>query len=488
MLRLALGGEPETLDPARVSFVDEIGVVMRVFANLLAFDAKGALVPELAEKLPVVSADGKTLTFSLRPGLLYSDGRSLAAGDFALSWRRHVDPRTAGPYAFVGHVVESVRAPDHRTVEFRLRSPAPWFLSVVTTWCGVPLREDVVSRPDWTEPHSYVGCGPYVLASRERQNRIVLEANPRYHRGAPILTSIELITVGEPAVALEAFRSDELDIIGLRREDLPLLQQDAALRRQHQLFPAPCTTFLAFNTTRAPFSQVGVRRALAASLDREALVAGALGGVGAPAAQLVPAGLPGHYQDLRGQKRDITAARKHMADAGYPDGARLPPVQIVYAGGVQVRARTDALAEQLRRSLGVAALAEPMEGSEFVEATRSAVSAPSVYLSGWCQDYPDPHAWYSAQFHSRSTLNGTGWSSPEVDRLLDEADAEANERRRNELYRRVAQVIADDAPLVFLYHDVVSRLVKPWVHGLAPNPLELYEGQSNTMGLRILKR
>src|SRR5688500_3676659 len=62
ILRLALGGEPETLDPARVSFLDEIGVVMRVFSNLLAFDAGGVLVPELAERLPAISSDGKRLT------------------------------------------------------------------------------------------------------------------------------------------------------------------------------------------------------------------------------------------------------------------------------------------------------------------------------------------------------------------------------------------------------------------------------------------
>src|SRR5688500_12039806 len=70
ILRLALGGDPETLDPARVSFVNEIGVVMRVFSNLLALDPKGALVPDLAERLPAISSDGKRLTFTLRPSLV----------------------------------------------------------------------------------------------------------------------------------------------------------------------------------------------------------------------------------------------------------------------------------------------------------------------------------------------------------------------------------------------------------------------------------
>src|SRR5687767_4565436 len=134
ILRLALGSDPESLDPARVTYIDEIAVVMRVFSNLLALDARGTLVPELAERLPTTSPDGRRLTFSLRPGLVYSDGVPLRAADFAHSWHRHVTPPTAGHYAFVGQALESVRAADDRTVEFTLKAPAPWFLSVLTTW------------------------------------------------------------------------------------------------------------------------------------------------------------------------------------------------------------------------------------------------------------------------------------------------------------------------------------------------------------------
>ncbi|HET7767577.1 MAG TPA: peptide ABC transporter substrate-binding protein [Chloroflexota bacterium] len=487
VLRLALDGDPETLDPARVSFVDEIAVVMRVHSNLLAFDARGALVPELAERLPAVSPDGKRLTFALRPGLVYSDGAPLRASDFSFSWQRHVTPPSAGPYAHVGQVVESVRAVDDRTVEFALTEPAPWFLSVLTTWCGVPLREDVVARAGWTEPPHYVGCGPFVLTLRERQNRLLLAANPRYYQGPPTLAAVELSQLGDPATALSAYRNDELDVHTIRGEDLSVVQQDQALRRQLQQFPGTCTTFLSFNTTRAPYSLLGVRRAIATALDRAAYVSGPLGGLGTPATQLVPPGMPGHYRQLAGQRRDLTAARKHLADAGYADPSRLPPLQVTYAGGARARVRAEALATQLREALAIAASAEPAESRAFSEAIRSPAAAPGAFVTGWCQDYPDPQAWYSALFHSRSALSGTGWSSVDVDRMLDEANAERAPRRRDELYQRAAQRIADEAPVVFLYHETVSRLVKPWVHGLAPNPLELYEGQANTMGLRILK-
>ena len=487
ILRLALGVDPETLDPARTSFLDEIGVVMRVHANLLAFDVKGTLVPDLAERLPAVSPDGRRLTFTLRPALTYSDGVLVRAADFAFSWKRHVSPPTAGHYAFVGQALEGVRAIDDRIVEFALKAPAPWFLAVLTTWCGVPLREEVVARADWTAPPHYVGCGPYVLAQRERQNRITLEANPRYHRGAPRLTTIELSALGEPAVALAAYRNDELDVLGLTAEDHALAEQEPALRRQRQQFPAPCTSYLAFNTTRPPYNQPGVRRAISMALDRAAFVSGALGGAGTAATQLVPPGLPGHFRELPGQRRDLPAARKQLADAGYPDPSRLPPVRITFAGGARARARADALAEQLRQALGVNAASEPMEARAFSEAIRSAGGAPAAFLSGWCQDYPDPQAWYSALFHSRSALSGTGWSSAELDRVLDEADAEREASKRDTSYRRAAQLLAEEAPVAFLYHETASRLVKPWVHGLSANPVELYEGQANVTELRILK-
>ncbi|MGH2368745.1 MAG: peptide ABC transporter substrate-binding protein, partial [Chloroflexota bacterium] len=517
IIRLNLGAEPGTIDPQKVAYVGEIAIVMRLFSNLLAFDGKGHLVPEMAERLPAISADGKTLTFTLRRGLLYSDGHPLQAKDFEYGWKRHLDPRTAGEYAFTGYAIEGaeefhsagaadqatlnqvrdavgVQAAGDRLLIFTLKHPAPWFLSVLATWCGVPTRQDLVEQggDTWTEPPTYVGNGPYILKTWEHDSRLVLEANPNYYRGAPSLTTIDLAMIGEPAAAFAAYGNGELDLVSVESEDLPVVEGDAELRRQYQRFPGRCTTYLGFNTTLAPFDHPAVRRAFAAALDRDEFVSQVLGAIGVPAEQLVPPGLPGSYRDLQGQRFDPAQARRLLAGAGFPGGEGLPAITFTYAATPANEARVAALSEQLQRNLGVSVEAEPVEARAYTARLQSQETTPQVFLAGWCQEYPDPQNWYSTVFHSGSMASGgiaghTGWANAEFDRLAEQADAEQDQIRRQALYQRAAQLLIDEAPVAFLYHTAVSRLVKPYVAGLPQNPLDYYPGQSNLSGLTILK-
>jgi len=108
------GSEPNTIDPQKASWMEEVNTVMRVFENLLTFDSKGNLVPAAAEKY-TISPDGKVYTFTLRKGLKYSDGQPLTAKNFEYAWKRHMDPAVAGDYAFTGY--EIVGAEEYNTAD-----------------------------------------------------------------------------------------------------------------------------------------------------------------------------------------------------------------------------------------------------------------------------------------------------------------------------------------------------------------------------------
>src|SRR5690349_4779413 len=110
VLRLHIDSEPDIIDPQRAESFDEIDVAMKVFSNLLAFDAEGTLVPEMASALPALSADGLIYTFKLKPGLKYSDGRALTARDFEFGWKRQLDPAVASPNAFSGYALAGAEA------------------------------------------------------------------------------------------------------------------------------------------------------------------------------------------------------------------------------------------------------------------------------------------------------------------------------------------------------------------------------------------
>ncbi|MBI3972645.1 MAG: peptide ABC transporter substrate-binding protein [Chloroflexi bacterium] len=513
VLRLNLGSEPDTIDPQKASFVQEITVIMRVFSNLLRFDEKGELQPEIAEKMPVVSQDGKTLTFTLRPGLKYSDGRPLTAKDFEYGWKRHLDPRTKGEYAFTGFIIEGaqelngaidasdetlnqfrdavgVRAKDERTIEFRLKAPAPWFMSVLATWCGVPTRQDMVQKGDdaWTEPATYIGNGPYVLKEWEHQNRMVFEANNNYYRGAPPLRTVDYSMINEGAVAFAAYLNDELDVTGVSREDLPAVNGNPELKQQYRRYAGNATFYIGFNTLRAPFDKVGVRKAFSAAFDRESYVTNVLGGLGEPASQFVPPRLPGHFEDLKGQKFDAALAKRLLAEAGFADGKALPELKFTFSASARTKTRVEALIDQTKRTLGAEMLADPVESRAHTALIKSQDTTPPIFLLGWQQDYPDPQDWYTTVFHSKATVSHTGWSNAEFDRLTEQADVLPDRAKRNELYKRAAQILLDESPVAFLYHSVASYLVKPYVFGYPDNPLDYFEGQSNLMNMKILKR
>ena len=527
-LRINLGTEPGTLDPARVSFTHEIEVVMRVFRNLLQLDAAGNLVPDQAADLPAVTDGGTRLTFTLQPDLTYSDGAPLTAHDFEYAWKRHLDPAVASPYAFAGYAIGGAEAYNHAdpqqtspdqlqalrdavaaralddvTLEFRLTAAAPWFLYVLATWCGVPVRRDLVasatggdaSGDGWAAPPTYVGNGPYVLTAWERQRRLRLVANPRFSGGAPPVANVELALIDDPAAEFAAYVNGELDVAGLAAEHRARVEADPTLRSQLQAFPGTCTTYLVLSTVTPPLNDPRVRQALALGFDRAAYVRDALGGRGRPAGQFIPPGLPGHFTsqlepelgppDVLAQGFDPPAAQQLLAQAGYPGANGLPRLTLQHRADATSKARADAIRAIYGRTLGIDVALESVDPAE-LEARRAAPDRfPMMVDSVWCQDYPDPQDWYSAVFRSANAVDQNGWRSPDFDRLVTDADAEQNPSIRRELYRRAAEVLLAETPVVFMHWSLVWRLVSSRVQGLLPDPAEHFVGEHSLYGVTL---
>jgi oligopeptide transport system substrate-binding protein len=512
-LRLQASSEPDTIDPQRASFVTEIDKVMRVFRNLLTFDRDLQLVPDQAADFPVVEDGGRLLTFTLKPDLVYSDGRPLTARDFEFGWKRHLDPATRGDYAFTGYAIAGgeayhtadparvgaagmqalrdavgVAALDDLTLQFRLAAPAPWFLSVLATWCGVPTRQDLIAAAGerWTEPGTYVGNGPYVLAEWDHQQRMRFTANPRFHPAPPPIAAVEYAIIPEPAVAFAAYLNGELDVVGVQRQDRPVIDGDRELRAQFHQYPGSSTFYVGFNTTRAPFDNHKVRAAFSFAFDRTGFVRTILGGQGVPARQFVPPGFPGRFDvELEEQTFNPLVGQRLLAEAGFPAGRGLPPIAFGYSADARTKVRIEALTEQLRQHLGVAVQPEPIEPRAYAAALKEMATTPQMFMLAWRPDYPDPRSWYSTVFHSQSAIQHSGYSNPEFDRLVELADAEPDPDARREQYRQAAQILINDVPVAFLYHSVQWVLVRSRVQGFREDPMEYFLGEHDLYNLRL---
>jgi oligopeptide transport system substrate-binding protein len=488
-----VGSEPDTIDPQKESFVDEIGHTMKVFEALMTFDVKtGKPIPAAARDNPTVSADGKAYTFTLRDGLKYSDGRAVTAADFKYGFTRLCDPATAGNYAFTGYIIVGCEAwnrmeprrddparlaaakktfQDAITVNgseitFNLTDPAPYFPLIAGLWVGVPTREDMVTKggATWTEPATYIGNGPFVMREWKHSDHFVYVRNPNY-RNPPKLAKWTNVMINEGAVAFAAYRNNDIDVYGIVAEDLRQIQGDPQLSKEKADAPGSCTFYMSFNLTKAPFDDPNVRMAFAKSFDRDNYV-NDVQKVGTAALSFIAPGLPGHDAQDAAQKFDAPLAKALLAQATPTAQAALRSVKVTYASNARAKTRLEWFQQQWKSNLGIDITLDPVDATTFRSLVKRLETIPQISFLGWCADYYDQQNWLTTVFSSKTTVTPTGYRSAAFDDLVFTADKESDQRRRDDLYLQASRVLSKDAPAAWVYYDANPVLIKPWVKNL----------------------
>ncbi len=284
MLRVALSGLPDSLDPARGEFASAALVYKQIHAGLTEYGPDGGLAPGLAEDW-TVSPDGLTWTFRLRDGLVWSDGHPLTAQDIAWSARRIVDPRES--FAILGdfYAVANARAvhrgdvspealgvetPDARTAVFRLDTPLGLFPILMREF--YPFPRHVIERVglDWIRPEHIVTAGAYIVRE-ESQLHLLLAKNPLHFAARDVaIETIRIDAVREDATRARLFRSGDYDLA-----EQPPANQVAFLRERlgdrFQSFDAPILRYLKPNHARPELTDPRIRQALSDAIDRDFL-------------------------------------------------------------------------------------------------------------------------------------------------------------------------------------------------------------------------
>jgi len=485
-----MGSEPDNIDPQQSSFVQEIGVNMKVFEALMTFDIKtGKPIPAAATGQPKVSADGKTYTYTVRDGLKYSDGKALTANDFKYGWQRLCDPATAGQYAFTGYIVagcgewngmdpkkddpaklaaakatflNSIKVTGN-DISFTLTDQAPYFNSIAALWVGVPAREDMVTKgaEKWTEPATYIGNGPFILSEWKHNEKMVFTRNPNF-RTPTKLAKWTQVMINEGAVAFAAYRNNELDVYGIAAEDLRTIDADADLKAQRVEGPGQCTFYIGFNTKKDPFTDKNVRVAFAKSFDRDAYINDVIK-IGKPALSFITPGIPGNDPGDTFQKFDATAAKAALAQATPAAQAALAGVKITYASSARAKTRLEWFQNQWKTNLGLNVGLDPVDSTTYTQLVKKPDTTPALFLLGWCADYYDQQDWLTTVFHSQSTVTRVGYNNPAFDKLVTDGDKEPDLKKRDDLYQQASRLLSQDAPAAWIYYDANPVLEKPYV-------------------------
>ena len=509
LLRINLGTYPDIIDPQKSSFVNEIAHLNLIYEGLTRLNEKLETVPGAAEKWEY-NADATELTFTLRPDLKYSDGTLLNAKRYEYALFRNINPETAGEYAAITddiagaaewrtadlttlsaeeldalranvkvQALDSTGAPcvdyeqaDCLTLKIGLAKPAPYFHTVMTLWVAYPAKEELITEggENWWNSSKYqIGNGPFVLDSLEPFVRGYFTPNPNYWRGQATY-DLEYSYITDTAVSFEAYKNNEFDIIGLAAEDLGTVQADPVLNEEAKIYPGSCTYAVMFHQLKEPFTDQKVREAFAMALDRDAWVADVLKGLGAPTLTWIPLGFPGYQEGETRWGFDAEAANQALAESTYGSVEALPEIVATFGDTPRNRTRWEWLIAKWKEVLNVDIQANPVEPTTFTALTKDIETAPQMFILGWCADYPDQQNWLSVYWKTGAFGERIGYSNAEFDALVNQADVELDPVKRAELYQQAQDLLVAGAPVAFMYNNVNTYLVKPWITGYVQTP------------------
>lgn len=472
-------GDPATIDPAAAGDAGSAAVIAQLFEGLTAVDPSRTPRPALAAGWELRD-DGRTIVFRLRDGLAFSDGTPLTAEDVRRSWLRVVDPEAPSPLASLLFDVEGARAyaegrgsadavgiaVGDRTVEVRLTRPAGDFPAIAASPTLAVLPPGVGRDPAALAPGSgFVGSGGYVLAEAVSDG-LLLRANDRYWAGRPAIREITLVSDIGGRSTVDVFASGELDWAPVAGFDASWIAYDPDLGPSLRRWSELSVTYYGFEARRPPFDDPRVRRAFAAAVDWERIVTLADGAEALPATSMVPPGIPGRSDERFLPAFDPAAARRLLAEAGFPDPAAFPEVTLVTAGA----GYDEAILSQLRTNLGVRVRFEALDFAALF-GRLGGPDSPDMWSLGWIADYPSPNNFLGILLGTDQPTNYGGWSSDSFDAAIERAIGTTDPAEARAGFDAAEAILRDEVPTIPVSYGTGSALARDGLLGATSNGL-----------------
>ncbi len=465
--------------------------MMAVFNNLVIFDqhikqnSLDTIRPELATDWSW-DEDGTRLTFRLRHGVRWHDGKPFTAADVKCTWdllqgkaaeRLRVNPRKA----WYNNLVEvTTRGDDEAT--FVLKRPQPAFLALLASGmspvypCHVP--------PAQMRQHP-IGTGPFKFVEFKPNEHITLAKNPDYWKpGLPYLDGIEYTVARNRSTVVLAFIAGKYDLTFAGSVSVPLMRDIQNQRKDAicELPPGSVSTNLIVNRNAPPFDNPELRRAMALTIDRQAFIDILTEGVGLKAAAMQPPpggqwGMPKEMLDtLPGYGADVAknreAARAIMKQLGYGPDNRLK-VKVSTRDIAPYRDPAVILLDQLKEIYFDAEL-EPVDTTQWYPKVMRKDYTVALNLTGTYVD--DPDAMLYENYACGGVGNYNGYCNPEIDKLIERQSMEANQDERRRLVWEIERRLTEDGARPLVYFNRGATCWSPQVKNLTVMVNSIYNG------------
>lgn len=457
---IAVAGDPGHLNPAISTAGPLHAVAGSLFNGLVALDEAGNPEPDLAASW-LVAPDGLSVTFHLRPGVLWHDGTPFTAADVKVSFEQLLLRFHARTRAGLAPALAAIDAPEPLTVIFRLHRPHPALLRQLDVTEAPILPAHVFAGSDpTTNPANLrpIGTGPFRFESRQRDNQIVLSRNPTYFKpGLPRLDRLVFRIIPDTNTQVNALLAGEVDMLTrvsppdaarLRGRGVTLAETRAAAGGSN------CVMTLSFNLDRPSTGQLALRQAFALGLDRQRMLELVAFGQGRVAAAPIASGLDWAHAagSLEAWPLDRAEANRQLDAAGLargPDGVRVT-LDLLHFPAF---ARWSEVMRQQLAPLGIALRVRMMDPPALAQAVFTRREFDLALIS-YCNG-SDPEIGVRRMVHSSAVgnvpfSNAAGYRNAEVDRQFDLAASIQDESARGAAYRAAQAILARDLPYWWL--------------------------------------
>ncbi len=481
--------EPKGLDSQVVTGVLESNIMRALFEGLVSDHPSddAELFMAGAESLEP-DATATVWTIRLRRNAKWSDGMLVTAHDYAFAYQRILEPAFAAKYAEMLYFLKGadrfnkgetrdfsevgVEVIDDFTLRLTLRGPTPYFPQILKhyTWNPIPRhvvlehgKGDMTMKGNpWSKLGNIVSNGPYQLKSWRRTDHLEVERNPHYWNASEVtLNGIRFLPINNSYTEARMFRDGQMHVTYTAPPeivDLMLKENPAVLRQE----PYVGTLFIRCNTKRKPLDDPRVRRALNLSFNQQEICDKIMRGY-KPAYGMVPP-MAG-YDTPHAVSYDPDAARKLLAEAGFPGGKGFPRLKYLLASRETAATTAQAIQAMWRKELGIEIEIENKEWTAYLAAMQD--FDYDLAAAGWIGDYLDPLT-FLEMWTGGNGNNLTGWANPEFEKLLSQSHQEADPAKRYALLRQAEIVLTTESPTLLLAWYARNYLLHPSVENWHP--------------------
>jgi oligopeptide transport system substrate-binding protein len=491
-------GEPETLDPHRLSAQNDALLALNMFEGLVTRDSTYLkLEPALAAHWEV-SRDGLKYTFSLQKGLKWSNGEAITAEQIRGSFLRAMDPAVACSY--LQYYTENIEGADEFVknynsserkkfedklgirlkgdlLEIKLKRPNILFIDYLTQPHFSVVHPSMWSATSkaWNNPAEFIVNGAYKLKTWEVNKQVVLEKNPSYREASRIkIPTIVALPINDQNTVYNLYRSKQIDWTG---ENTIASQLVSSLRAdpEFSLMTSLGTYTYVLNVSKKPLDNVKVRRALSHAIHRAEVTDKILRGGQLPSNRYVPPGIETYRPNIDPPApfdKQIEVAKNLLAEAGFPEGKGFPELTIAYNTNESHHKIAQAVQQMWKKYLGVNVKLENKEWKVFLE--EQSQKKYDISRQSWIGDLPDAANMMDI-FVSGGGNNHSLWGSPTFDRLIRESFGMRDKKARAEVLSKAEKILLDEVPIIPIYHYVFYSLMSPRVKGFQPNMFGKYQ-------------